>query len=173
VENREYNVCYLTTAENIRNHANSIGQMEEQVLAVNPFLREIFQKGKRLTKQPITISQISFAGKSQVDNHVLMVGDAAGMITPLCGNGMSMALHGSKIVYRVGSLFLQDRISREKLEDQYQRLWKKEFAKRLWMGRVIQKMSLRPFWLSMLMKTGKAFPSALDWMIRQTHGKRF
>ena len=28
---------------------------------------------------------------------MLLLGDAAGMITPLCGNGMSMALHSSKI----------------------------------------------------------------------------
>ena len=35
-----------------------------------------------------------------------MVGDAAGMITPLCGNGMSMALHASKIAATQINLFL-------------------------------------------------------------------
>jgi hypothetical protein len=40
---------------------------------------------------PYTISQISFEKKTRIEKHMLMLGDAAGMITPLCGNGMSMA----------------------------------------------------------------------------------
>ena len=49
-----------------------------------------------LFEEPVTIAQISFAKKTQIENHVLCIGDAAGMITPLCGNGMSMALHAIK-----------------------------------------------------------------------------
>jgi flavin-dependent dehydrogenase len=26
-----------------------------------------------------------------------MIGDTAGLITPLCGNGMAMAIHGAKL----------------------------------------------------------------------------
>ena len=45
-----------------------------------------------------------------------MIGDAAGMITPLCGNGMSMALHASKLAAEQIDLFLQDRITRQQME---------------------------------------------------------
>ena len=37
---------------------------------------------------------------------MLMLGDAAGMITPLCGNGMSMAMHASKLAYEAIHSFL-------------------------------------------------------------------
>ena len=58
-----------------------------------------------------------------MENHVLMIGDAAGMITPLCGNGMSMALHGSKIAAVHIHDFLQDNITREEMEKQYSLQW--------------------------------------------------
>ncbi len=53
-----------------------------------------------------------------------MIGDAAGMITPLCGNGMSMALHASKIAAGEINRFLQDEITRDELEQNYARQWR-------------------------------------------------
>jgi flavin-dependent dehydrogenase len=78
---------------------NSIAQMEQNILWQNPLLKEIFTKAKFLYSEPLVISQVSFDRKQQVENHVLMIGDAAGLITPLCGNGMSMAMHASKIAF--------------------------------------------------------------------------
>ena len=40
----------------------------------------------------------SFAPKKPVEEHILMSGDAAGLITPLCGNGMAMAIRSAKIL---------------------------------------------------------------------------
>ncbi len=48
-----------------------------------------------------------------------MVGDAGGMITPLCGNGMSIALHGSKIAANNIDLFLTGDITRQQMELYY------------------------------------------------------
>ena len=84
--------------------------MEERVLMKNPFLKNIFSNAEFLYESPLTISRISFNKKSQVENHVLMIGDAAGMITPLCGNGMSMALHGSKLAFEEINFFLKNKI---------------------------------------------------------------
>ena len=56
-----------------------------------------------------------------------MSGDAAGMITPLCGNGMSMALHSSKISFESIALFLNKKISRKEMEAHYVQQWEKAF----------------------------------------------
>jgi flavin-dependent dehydrogenase len=69
--------------------------------------------------------------KKQVEKNVLMIGDAAGMIAPLCGNGMSMALHASKLAARQIDLFLQDKLTREQMEQCYTQLWQQQFARRL------------------------------------------
>jgi flavin-dependent dehydrogenase len=39
-----------------------------------------------------------FQQKKKLENHILMIGDTAGLIHPLCGNGMAMAIHSAKIV---------------------------------------------------------------------------
>lgn len=75
----------------------SIDVMEREVLYKNPYLKSIFQNSDFLFKRPITINEISFERKTPVYQHILMTGDAAGMITPLCGNGMAIAIHTAKL----------------------------------------------------------------------------
>jgi flavin-dependent dehydrogenase len=99
IEDDKSCLCYLTTAANLRASNNSVEEMQKKVLYKNPRLREIFEEAVFIYDQPLAISQISFNRKSQVEDHVLMLGDAAGMISPLCGNGMSMAMHASKIAF--------------------------------------------------------------------------
>ena len=64
-------------------------------------------------------SGVSFSKKNAIENNVLMLGDAAGMITPLCGNGMSMAMHGAKTASVSISAFLNNTISRNEMEKTY------------------------------------------------------
>jgi menaquinone-9 beta-reductase len=75
-----------------------------------------------------------------VNNNVFIICDAVGMITPLCGNGMSMALHGSKLAYQLIERYLHKTISREEMETLYSLDWKIKFSKRLAMDTVIQQL---------------------------------
>jgi hypothetical protein len=50
----------------------------------NPHLQHIFKNSEILFGSPVTISQISFSKKHR-ENHILLLGDAAGMITPSVG----------------------------------------------------------------------------------------
>ena len=104
---------------------------------------------------------------------MLMLGDAAGMITPLCGNGMSMALHSSKLASGKIDAFLLQRINRTELEKSYTRDWKRLFSKRLFVGRVIQRLFGRVFITNLFVGMMKALPFLTRWLIRQTHGKPF
>jgi flavin-dependent dehydrogenase len=173
IENDQYCLCYLTTAKNLKENNNSIKEMEENVLYKNSFLKKIFSESSFLFSAPVTISQISFDKKMQVENHVLMLGDAAGMITPLCGNGMSMAMHSAKIAFENMRPFLDKRISRDEMETQYVGQWKIQFERRLRAGRVIQKLFGRERATNFFIKTIKYFPFVIRKMIRQTHGKQF
>ena len=109
----------------------------------------------------------------QVENHILMLGDAAGMITPLCGNGMSMALHSAKIAFENIQSFLDKKISRDEMEKQYVHQWQRQFASRLSTGRFIQKLFGRELITNLFIKIIKYFPFIIRKMIRQTHGKQF
>ena len=173
VEGDKYNLCYLTTAGNLRKSKGNINEMEQTVLSKNPQLKKIFVESKFLNEVPVTISQISFDRKTLVENHVLMLGDAAGMITPLCGNGMSMALHGSKLAAEQVHLFLQGRISRIEMEEQYTRQWRNIFSRRLKVGRRLQRLFDNKWLTDSFINLVKYFPGLFDFLIRQTHGKPF
>lgn len=172
VEDGKYCLCYMTTAKNLREHGNSIPQMEKNVIQKNPHLKAIFSTSSFLT-DPITISQISFDKKSQVENHILFLGDAAGMITPLCGNGMSMALHAGKLAFEQINYFLENKIKREQMEIGYQRQWRLHFSKRLSTGRALQRFFGHTALSNLLISMLKPFPRIVNRLIRATHGKTF
>lgn len=173
VENNKYCLCYLTTARNLRKSHNDIQAMEKNILQKNPFLEKIFSNARFLYAEPLTISRISFNRKNQVDDHVLMIGDAAGMITPLCGNGMSMALHGSKLAFEEINQFMKGRITRYEMELQYTQQWEKHFGRRLQVGRFMQRFFGSASLSNFLITTVKPFPKFVAFLIGQTHGKPF
>ncbi len=173
IEDDQYCLCYLTTAQNLKENSNSIKEMERNVLYKNPFLKTIFTQSEFIFKEPVAISQISFDKKSQVENHLLMVGDSAGMITPLCGNGMSMAFHSSKIASLAINFFLSKAISRKKMERQYSSQWKANFESRLNNGRTIQKLFGKIRMTNFFIGIVKHFPFLINKMIKATHGKEF
>ncbi|MEO7924764.1 MAG: NAD(P)/FAD-dependent oxidoreductase [Chitinophagaceae bacterium] len=173
IEEDKYNLCYLTTADNLQKSRGDIRVMEQNILSRNPLLKEIFSKSEFLDSKPLTISQVSFDRKSQIENHVLMIGDAAGMITPLCGNGMSMALHASKLAATPIHKFLQGQITREKMEKRYLFQWQRQFAARLRTGRLIQRLFGSRWLTNLVIPTLKRFPRLVDALVRKTHGNPF
>jgi flavin-dependent dehydrogenase len=102
-----------------------------------------------------------------------MLGDAAGMIAPLCGNGMSMALHTGKLVSPVISDFLENRIDRNRMENTYSATWKNHFRIRVWAGRQLQKITGHRFSTNTFVKMMKQFPFLCRSIIKMTHGKPF
>ena len=173
IENDTWCLCYITNAENLKKSSNSIIEMEKNILYKNKHLKNIFETSEIIYKTPLTISQISFAKKTQVQNHVLLCGDAAGMITPLCGNGMSMALHSSKFAAEAIGDFLQNKTSRKQLEYIYTRNWQENFGKRLRIGRIIQLLFGKIWVTNIFIGVMKKFPFFTNSIIRQTHGKVF
>lgn len=173
IENGMTCLCYMTTAANLKQSNNSIEQLEQMVLMDNPHLKEIFGSCTRIKDFPITISQINFLPKSKVENHVIMMGDTAGLITPLCGNGMSIALHTGKIAARLVILFLMGKITRSELEKQYSSEWNHHFSKRLRNGRYLQWFFGREWISNSFVRFFQLFPFFARRVIRMTHGKPF
>ena len=173
IENNTCCLCYLTTAANLQNHNNSIPEMEQKLLSKNPLLKDIFGSATFLYKQPLAISQVSFSKKKQVENGVLMLGDTAGLITPLCGNGMSMAMHSSVLAFQNIDLFLNGKIIRHQMEDQYTQQWQQQFGKRLLAGRIIQRLFGGDTTTRLFLQTMKALPPLAHSLIKATHGNPF
>jgi flavin-dependent dehydrogenase len=166
-------LCYLTTARNLRESGNSIEELQKRVLYKNPRLKEIFETATFIYREPLAISQISFSRKSQVEDHVLLSGDAAGMISPLCGNGMSMAMHAGKIAFENIQKYLDNQFLRKQLERQYILEWKKQFSSRLLTGRTVQRFFGGNQSTALFIKLMHSMPSLAKWIILSTHGKPY
>lgn len=170
VETGAINVCYLADV-NVFRKFRDIDEFQQKVAARNPHLKKIFAEAKPLFK-PISISQISFEQKSPVENHVIMIGDTAGLIHPLCGNGMAMAVHSAKIAAERTIDYLSGKIrSRSALEDAYALQWNIAFRSRLRTGRWLAKILKSEQLSGIVMRILTAFPALFPAIIRKTHGK--
>jgi flavin-dependent dehydrogenase len=171
VENDHINLCYITDFEAFKKYKD-IDTFQEEVLFKNSALKAIFKNSKPEFEQPLTISQISFETKSPVENHIIMCGDTAGMIHPLCGNGMGMAIRSAQLASQLIIDYLQEKIeSREDLENKYTKRWKKTFSLRLKAGHAIAYL-FRQNWLApKLLRLLSWFPFLIPQIIKMTHGK--
>jgi len=102
----------------------------------------------------------------------LMCGDSAGMIHPLAGNGMGMAIRSAQMVcelildYADGSL-----PNREALEKKYAQTWNQEFSARLNSGHIISRLFRLGIFSEFILIFLKIFPFLLPFIIGKTHGK--
>lgn len=173
IENQKFNLCYLSTTANLKNY-QGISEMEENVLHRNPFLKHLFKNSEFITEKPEVINEISFEPKTLIEDHLLFCGDSAGMITPLCGNGMAIAIHTAKIlsesIIRHAS---EHNFNRLTLEQDYSKRWKKEFVWRLRSGRIIQHLFGKPLLSEIAVGTLNKLPVLNQMIVKKTHGKVF
>ena len=166
------NFCYLATYQSFKKHKN-VENFNRVVIAENPFLKDFLNQATPVFEQPMSIAQVSFDQKGPVENHMLMCGDSAGLIHPLCGNGMAMAIHSAKMASEaILRCFSSKTTSRQEIEKEYRKRWRNEFWRRLWMGRQLQRLFLSQTFSDLAMNTIANSEIMLQKMIRQTHGKQ-
>ncbi|WP_194775104.1 NAD(P)/FAD-dependent oxidoreductase [Pararhodonellum marinum] len=165
IENDLYNLCYLGSREHLR-YFGSIPKMETSILYQNPQLKRIFEAGEFVFDKPEVINEINFSPKKPIENHVLMTGDAAGLITPLCGNGMAIAIHTGKLA---AEAILQNR-SQPDIEYQYLHNWNRFFKTRLWVGRRVQQLFGAKWTSEFSVGLLKRSPYLAQQIIQRTHG---
>lgn len=170
VENNLLNICYLTNFKSFKKFKN-IEEFQKKVVSQNPHLKNILENSTSVFEKPLTISQICFEKKENVENHILMMGDTAGLIHPLCGNGMAMAIHSAKLASDQTIDFLSGKISRQEMEQNYSTKWNINFKQRLWYGRILGSILEHSKLSEVLTNLITHLPFLLPVIIRKTHGK--
>lgn len=172
IEEDKFCLCYLSETANLKKYSG-IPEMEEEILYRNPHLRSLFKNSEFLFESPEVINEISFEKKTLTENHLLFCGDSAGMITPLCGNGMAIAIHSAKILSESIMRYAKKDaiINRIALENDYQFRWEKQFALRLKSGRLIQKLFGNTLISDLTVSTLSKFPDLTQFLVKKTHGK--
>jgi len=172
VEDQKINVCYLTSYSSFKRYRD-IKNFQEEIVQQNPHLNSFYNNADLIFEKPLTISQVNFSKKQAVEQHIFMIGDAAGLIHPLCGNGMAMAIQSAKII---SDILIQhgdknpSTNTRRHIENQYHQQWHNMFYKRLLTGRALQRILLNANLQEIAYHFAQGMPGIVPKIIKQTHG---
>ncbi len=171
VEHGRYSFCYLVRREALKS-AGNITALEQRYLDQNPYLAEVRRSATFCWQKPMVINEVSFEQKSLVANHVLTSGDASGMIAPLCGNGMAMAITGSQLLTAHVLPFLKGQQTRPEMNQSYAKAWRKRYRSRLKTGKLLQDYGFGQKRLSdWAVNLFRLAPPLRRRIIHQTHGQ--
>jgi flavin-dependent dehydrogenase len=172
IEGREKVVCLLADERVFREAGGrgpeGIDRFITWVKSQNIYLRSWLQWAERIHQHWISVAQVSFNRKPLVEHDILMAGDSAGLIVPLAGNGIAMALEGGMLAASYLVRYLAADISADELRKQYSRAWRGRFSARLGLGKALHPLMLHPKGASLAMRFLTAFPSVGRFLIEYT-----
>lgn len=169
IEDDLYCLCYLIEAQQLKHHHNRISEMEEKVLWKNEALKTIWDKATFAWDKPLVISNIRFKKNQLFNDQMLFLGDAAGSISPLSGNGMSIAARSALLL---SQLILED-LPFGQLTKKYNHDWDKQFGKRINKAELLNTILLNPTMHHVVLKILKGFKPLKNKIINDMQGEAF
>jgi flavin-dependent dehydrogenase len=143
VSNNEATVCFLTGRNDFnhspQDHLNNLIAENKSFASLINSLENIDLSNRVIYGS----GNIYFGKKDLTPEGIIMIGDAAGVIAPLAGDGIGMAFQSAKIASEIISDFNKNYIGRDRLKHIYRARWKKQFAKRMLIARGIQNIILK------------------------------
>ena len=170
VEGGRVNLCLLTRVEAFREGGGQPGRFAEKIMQQNPLLARRLQEFAPDWEDVLALGNLEFGPFCLESGGVVRVGDAAASISPLCGDGMAMALRAAELLGPMADGFLAGQCTGAQLLSIYQRCWQKEFRLRLRLGRLLQNVLLRSGWTRALLATLDYMPGLGQGLIRWTRG---
>jgi flavin-dependent dehydrogenase len=170
VEANRANVCWIGRVDALT-AAGGTPEAMLDALRRNPALDARLRELHRVSKRFEAVSQVPLMPKSRVVNDVCMVGDAAGMIAPLCGDGMAMALQAADLVVPLAATFLEGDGRPAPFRRAYDRRWRQTFGRRMRLGRWVHAAAFRPGAAQALVRACRWVPPLARWLIRSTRGR--
>lgn len=168
-----YCLCYLTTAKNLLENGKDVKRMEEAVLCKNPFLKEYFTHSQFVQLQPLVISNVQFNKKQTHSNGIFLLGDAAGSISPLCGNGMSMGMRASKLLAQELLPFFNGKQTHDAAIRNYRHNWNAALGTRIKAGYHLQRLFGKSRTTDWTLKLLERTPWVTSKLVSLTHGATF
>jgi flavin-dependent dehydrogenase len=144
--------------------------MLDERLRRNPALDARLRGLERVSDRFEAVSQVPLMAKAQFVDDVCMIGDSAGMIAPLCGDGMAMALDTADLVAPLADQFLSGRRPAAAFRADYRDQWRARYRRRLRIGRWAHAAAFRPLAATALLSACRALPPLTRWLIRSTRG---
>jgi len=111
---------------------------------------------------------IFFGKRNLIEDDIFMIGDAAGVIAPLAGDGIGIAMESGKLAADLFYKKRRENLSDKELEFLFIKEWKKLFSNRMKTAKTIQGFILKKYRRNTGFLLVKFFPSLLPYLIKST-----
>jgi flavin-dependent dehydrogenase len=99
-----------------------------------------------------------------------MVGDSAGLIAPLAGDGIAMALESGGFAGKCVMDYLNGSLSVDQLLNNYRMNWQEQFSARLRLSYRLQAILLRPKFAALALRLLRVLPVLGRYLVVKTRG---
>jgi flavin-dependent dehydrogenase len=166
VEGGLTNVCGLVHASRLAQHKGRWDAFVAHIRGEEPKLDSMY--GRLLPAQDHYLSSepVIFRARSAVEAGIFMVGDASGVIDPLTGNGMAMAIQSAFLAAPYIERALDDRT---RAENEYREQHRATFAPRIAWSRRVAFLLSRPALLDVAL-SGLRTRAIGEFLLRKTRG---
>jgi flavin-dependent dehydrogenase len=176
IEGGLINLCFLARAPVFRSVTSGAPDRPAAFLAwlarQNSGLGSWLSGARRIDERWQAAGEVPFVNKRPVVNDVLMAGDSAGLIAPLAGDGIAMALRGGQVAAEHCAAFLAGQLSAAAMPRAYAGRWRREFGARLRLAQLLQGILLRPIWVPIALRVLNTFPGFGDFLVQHTREVR-
>ena len=169
VEDGVTNICGLVHASRLVHHKGRWESFVDEIRAEEPTLETMYARYTPAQEGFLSSEPVIFRARSAVEHGIFMVGDASGIVDPLTGNGMAMAIQSAL----VAAPFIVDALGqdRARAENAYRQRHHDLFAKRIHWSRRAAFLLSRPALLNAALAAVRG-PAAGAFLVRHTRADR-
>jgi len=161
------NICGLVHASRLAQHKGRWDSFIETIRGEEPRLDALYAAYEPAQEQYLSSEPVIFRARSAVEGGVFMIGDASGVIDPLTGNGMAMAIQSAQLLAPMLVRLLESPSRRSEIEDEYRRRHRAMFAARIAWSRRVAALLSRPRLLDAALAAVRT-PRAGEFLLRRT-----
>jgi flavin-dependent dehydrogenase len=144
IEGGQTNICGLVHASRLTGHKGRWDAFVDTIRAEEPRLDAMYGRHQPAQDGFLSSEPVIFRGRSPVEQGIFMVGDASGIIDPLTGNGMAMAMQSALIAAPFITAAVARPDDRRQIERHYRLRHRAFFAPRIFWSRRVAYFLARP-----------------------------
>lgn len=171
IEGALTNICGLVHASRLAGHKGKWDAFIETIRSEHPRLEELYAQHEPAQDGYLSSEPVIFRARSAVEGGVFMIGDASGIIDPLTGNGMAMAIQSALLVAPMLLRLLETPARRDAIEEEYRRAHRAMFRPRIAWSRRVASLLSRPRLLDAALATTH-WPRIGELLLRRTRASR-
>ncbi|HYC91107.1 MAG TPA: FAD-dependent monooxygenase [Thermoanaerobaculia bacterium] len=171
VEGGIVNICGLVHASRLAGHKGRWDAFVETLRAEEPRLESLYAAHEPAQEHFLSSEPVIFRARSAVEGGVFMIGDASGVIDPLTGNGMAMAVQSALLAAPLLLRLVRDPSSRAEIEREYRERHRAFFAPRIRWSRAVAALLSRPRLLDLALRTTRSARIG-ETLLRRTRASR-